>query len=138
MILTNPLVSLTSMTLIFLLSLILGLVTFIPFLLLLNWGAYFTVYIKGQSIKANMFVELATDIAHLLSFFLRINIQLIRLVIFAGVSYTYSELYLELVYPYINTNVTDLIKQLPYNNIHITINNLILIIAHILFEIGHF
>lgn len=130
-VLINPLTTITSLSLIFALSLIVSIVIAIPFLLLFNWGAYLTIYIKGQSIKANMLVELATDMAHLLSFFLRINIQLIRLVIFAGVSYTYSELYLELVYPYLNTT----------NSIfssYVLLTNLISMVAHLLFEIGHF
>ena len=118
-------------------AVIISLVAIIPLLLLLNWGTYTPIYVKGQSIKKNIIFELLTDIIHLLSFFLRINIQLIRVVIFAGVSYTYSELYLELIYPYILTDFTQITSLALWLDLYTATTAICEGTAHLLFEIGH-
>jgi hypothetical protein len=114
-----------------------GFVALIPVILIINWGAYTSSYVKGQSIKANPFIELTTDLVHLLSFFLRINVQLIRVVIFGVTSYTYSELYLELAYGYGIIDITQFNSWAAWSSPHLALSSLLGLIAHLFFELGH-
>lgn len=113
---------------------LLYLVALIPFNLIYNWGAYFPIYIKGQSIKKNILFELLTDYIHLLSFFLRINIQLIRLVIITCVFYMYNEMYIEFIYPTLNstTHQTGVLGFI-YTGASFTLK----LLANLLYEVGH-
>lgn len=115
-------------------SLLLYLVALIPINLIYNWGAYFPVYIKGQSIKKNVFVELATDYIHLLSFFLRINIQLIRLVIITCVFYMYNEMYVEFIYPTLSSSVAD---SSVLGHVYAGAGFALKLIANLLYEVAH-
>lgn len=116
------------------LSSLLYLVALIPINLVYNWGAYFPIYIKGQSIKKNIFVELATDYIHLLSFFLRINIQLIRVVIITCVFYMYNEMYVEFIYPTLSATT-------PHHGvmgyIYVGAGFALKLVANLLYEVGH-
>lgn len=106
-------------------------VLFITIFLKLNWGFYTPIYIKGQSVKKNILIEFITDILHLFSFFLRIYVQLIRVIIIFTTLYLYSELYIEL----------DL--YIHYNNSYesYTLSSLLgeflEKISHLFFELGH-
>lgn len=115
-------------------SLLLYLVALIPVNLIYNWGAYFPIYIKGQSIKKNVFVELMTDYIHLLSFFLRINIQLIRLVIITCVFYMYNEMYVEFIYPTLSSSIED---PSIFGYIYAGAGFALKLIANLLYEVGH-
>lgn len=128
--------SLTTLRMLYLTSigLLLYLVALLPINLMYNWGAYFPIYIKGQSIKKNIFVELMTDYIHLLSFFLRINIQLIRLVIITCVFYMYNEMYVEFIYPTLNSS-TPHAGFLGY--IYTGAAFALKLTANLLYEVGH-
>lgn len=115
-------------------SALLYLVALIPINLIYNWGAYFPIYIKGQSIKKNVFVELVTDYIHLLSFFLRINIQLIRVVIITCVFYMYNEMYVEFIYPTLNS-ASSHHGALGY--IYAGAGFALKLTANLLYEVGH-
>lgn len=111
---------------------LLYLVILLPLNLSYNWGFYTFIYIKGQSIKKNILFELLTDYIHLLSFFLRINIQLIRVLIILLVFYMYNDLYVELVYPTLNLNNLN-----NTNFIYIGFYFILKLLAHMLYEISH-
>ena len=89
-------------------------VILIPLSLLFNWGFYAPIYVKGQSIKKFLLIEVVTDYIHFISFFLRINIQLIRLVILSAVFYMYNEMYYEFIYPEYNFNNLNIIQTSDY------------------------
>lgn len=128
--------SLTTLRFLYLTSigLLLYLVALLPINLIYNWGAYFPIYVKGQSIKKNIFVELMTDYIHLLSFFLRINIQLIRLVIITCVFYMYNEMYVEFIYPTLNAS-SDLGGTLGY--LYAGAAFALKLAANLIYEVGH-
>jgi hypothetical protein len=71
----------------------------IPCYLIFSYGAYFIAYIKGGSLKKNIFFEFLTDSLNLLSFFLRINIQFIRIALILFMFILYDEQYYSMVYP---------------------------------------
>lgn len=118
-------------------AVLVALVVAIPFLLIGNWGAYTTAYIKGQSTSANIVSEMLTDVVHLISFFLRINIQLIRVVIIAGTSYTLYELYYEGSSDAV-LDLTDALNNATLFDLPFTLNAIIGATFHLLFELGHF
>jgi hypothetical protein len=47
-------------------------------------------------------MELVTDLINLVSYFSRIFLQLVRLVIILGTFFLYNEVYLEYIYPTLN------------------------------------
>jgi uncharacterized membrane protein YkgB len=75
-----------------------------------------------------------TDYIHLLSFFLRINIQLIRLVIITCVFYMYNEMYVEFIYPTLSSSVADS-SVLGY--IYAGAGFALKLIANLLYEVAH-
>jgi hypothetical protein len=75
-----------------------------------------------------------TDYIHLLSFFLRINIQLIRLVIITCVFYMYNEMYIEFIYPTLASYPADTsVMGLVYAGAGF----LLKFTANLLYEVGH-
>ena len=114
-------------------------VLFIPIYLLYSYGFYFLIYIRGSSLKKNFFFELLMDILNLLSFFLRINIQFIRVLLITFVFITYDEQYYDFVYPWYNT------FSFSNNNLNnftdYVFNSLLIIISFLLkflYELTHF
>jgi hypothetical protein len=61
--------------------LLVSLVILIPFYILKNYGSYYLAFLRGGGSKKSIFVEFFNDIMGVFSFFIRINIQLIRLLI---------------------------------------------------------
>lgn len=106
----------------------------LPLNLMYNWGSYFSVFIKGQSIKKDIFFEWLTDYIHVLSFFLRINIQLIRLVIITLVFYAYNTLYIELLHPTIGNSTGG---SGSFYEFYASVLHFIQVCANFLYEIGH-
>ena len=114
------------------------LVVLIPISLLFNWGFYATIYVKGQSIKKNLIIEVLTDYIHFISFFLRINIQLIRLVILSAVFYMYNEMYYEFIYPEYNFNSLLYTPIYFSDYIYIGLESIYIIVFNVIYEISHF
>lgn len=73
-----------------------------PLSLIYNWGTYFTIYIKGEATMANLLGQVIMDYFYIISFFLRINLQFIRIVVLSGVFIMYNEFYFEFIYPIYN------------------------------------
>lgn len=100
----------------------------IPFMLLLNYRAFFMTYIRGNVGLKPLLMELVLDYINLIAFFLRFNIQLIRIIIITAIFFLYNELFEEFIYPnYYTINYTNF-----------TLTNLILIFANMIYEVGHF
>lgn len=114
------------------------LVILIPTSLLFSWGFYSPIYVKGQSIKKNLIIEVLTDYIHFISFFLRINIQLIRLVILSAVFYMYNEMYYEFIYPQYNFNSLLYTPVYFSDYVYIGLESIYIITFNVIYEIGHF
>lgn len=119
-------------------AIIVTIVILIPLSLLFNWGFYAPIYIKGQSIKKNLLIEFFTDYIHFISFFLRINIQLIRLVILSSIFYMYNEMYYEFIHPIYNLNVLYFTPVYFSDYLYIGLESIFIIILNIFYEISHF
>lgn len=61
--------------------LVVFIVVVIPFYILKNYGAYYLAFLRGSGSKKSFLWELFNDLVGVFSFFVRINIQLIRLLI---------------------------------------------------------
>lgn len=100
----------------------------IPLMLLLNYRAFFMTYIRGNVGLKPLLMELVLDYINLIAFFLRFNIQLIRILIITAIFFLYNELFEELIYPMYG----------HFNYININLTTLILFFANLLYEVGHF
>jgi len=100
----------------------------IPSMLLLNYRAFFMTYIRGNVGLKPLLFELVLDYINLIAFFLRFNIQLIRIIIITAIFFLYNELFEEFIYPNYDLNVT----------VTFSLSNLILIFANMIYEVGHF
>jgi hypothetical protein len=97
-------------------------------MLLLNYRAFFMTYIRGNVGLKPLLFELILDYINLIAFFLRFNIQLIRIIIITAIFFLYNELFEEFIYPNYDLNLT----------LNITLTNLVLIFANMIYEVGHF
>ena len=109
-------------------SLLIFLLFGIPVMLLINYRAFFMTYIRGNVGLKPLLMELVLDYINLIAFFLRFNIQLIRILIITAIFFLYNELFEEFIYPNYTYNV----------NININLTSLILLFANMLYEVGHF
>lgn len=100
----------------------------IPTMLLLNYRAFFMTYIRGNVGLKPLLFELILDYINLIAFFLRFNIQLIRIIIITAIFFLYNELFEEFIYPNYDLNLT----------LNITLTNVVLIFANMIYEVGHF
>jgi len=74
----------------------------IPTFLLLDHGFYFILFLKGSANSLIILYEILLDYINIIAYFLRIFIQLVRLlIIFIGL-YTFNELFIEYYYYYFN------------------------------------
>ena len=113
-------------------------VLLIPFYLLFSYGAYFIAYVKGGSLKKSILFEFLADSLNLLSFFLRINIQFIRIALILFMFILYDEQYYSMVYPWYNTsnlnsNLNNFSDYLYYYT-----SMILIIILRGLYELAHF
>lgn len=100
----------------------------IPMMLLLNYRAFFMAYIRGNVGLKPLLMELVLDYINLIAFFLRFNIQLIRILIITAIFFLYNELFEEFLYINYLNSLTD----------QITIFDFIIVFANMLYEVGHF
>lgn len=89
-------VFITFIILLYIVLLMVFLIICIPFSLLFNYGFFLPYYLRGSSNIAFFFYEIFLDYVNIVSFFLRISIQFIRIFLILLTIYTYNELYLEL------------------------------------------
>ena len=74
-------------------------VLIIPVYLIYSYGIFYIAYIRGSSLKKNIFFELLVDGLNLTSYFLRINIQFIRIFLVIAMFFLYDEQYYDFVIP---------------------------------------
>lgn len=109
-------------------SLLIFLLFGVPTMLLLNYRGFFMTYIRGNVGLKPLLFELILDYINLIAFFLRFNIQLIRIIIITAIFFLYNELFEEFIYPNYDLTLTT----------NLTLSNLILIFANMIYEVGHF
>jgi hypothetical protein len=106
----------------------------IPLNILLDYGFYFSIYIRGCSSSLLIYYEIILDYINILAYWLRIIIQLIRLVVILVTFYTFNEMYIEYYYYYIFLfNSLSLSHQISYN----FILNISYFLIHWFFEFWH-
>jgi hypothetical protein len=115
---------------------LLSLILAISVYLINNYGFFFIIYLKGSTSKNSINMELVTDLINLVSYFSRIFLQLVRLVIILGTFFLYNEVYLEYIYPTLNYTI-----YTPSSILDVVVVSLqiqLKIILHFLYELVHF
>lgn len=74
-----------------------------PITLLFHFGFYFIINLKGAAANLSLLYELVLDYINVLSFFLRLNVQLVRIVIIGVIYVMYNEVILSYSYTYAPT-----------------------------------
>lgn len=108
-----------------------------PISLIYNWGTYFTIYIKGESTMGNLLGQVVMDYFYVVSFFLRINLQFLRLVVLSGVFIVYNEFYFEFIYPVYNFELNSITITNWTDYTLIGIKMILTIIFRFIYELGH-
>lgn len=98
-----------------------------PLQLLLNYGFYFIISLKGASNTKVFLVEFLFDCINILAYFLRICIQLVRLVIMFLTYFMYAELYSTYTFDTCSVSYTECT----------TLTDYFTFILRFLFEINH-
>ena len=85
----------------------------IPLNMIYDYGCYFTFYLRGGSTSSIFFYEITMDYLNLISYFLRILMQLVRLIFIIGTLCEFNEFYLNFFnfffnFFFINTVYTNL------------------------------
>lgn len=117
--------------------LLLGTIILWPVSLIYNWGAYFTIYIKGESTLPNLLGQVVMDYFYVVSFFLRINLQFLRLVVLSGVFIVYNEFYFEFIYPIYNFEAVNFTPQSWEDYAFIAFRSVVIAILRFIYELGH-
>jgi len=108
----------------------------IPVSILLDYGFFFIVYIRGCSNTSLLVYEILLDYINIIGYFTRIYIQLIRLVVIFITFYQFNELYIENFYFYYYFYKSSNILILNYS--YQLIFSLLLFLLHWFYEIIHF
>ena len=118
------------------LILFVSVIVILPISIIYDYRAFFISFIRGSSTNSSFLFELVLDYLHLVSFFLRINIQLIRILILTVFFAMYNELYIEYIYDLYNSNYTN-----PTNFSEFTVYYFIKLFStffYMMYEISHF
>lgn len=118
-------------------ALLLGVILLWPISLIYNWGAYFTIYIKGESTLPNLLGQVVMDYFYVVSFFLRINLQFLRPVVLSGVFIVYNEFYFEFIYPTYNFESVSFTPQSWEDYGFIVFRSVIVAMLRFVYELGH-
>lgn len=102
----------------------------VPFVMLYNFGFYFVINIRGGATTLSCFYDLSLDFVNLLSFVLRLCIQLVRIIVI-GVTYQmYNHLFLEYQYMIVSISWSELSEAT-------TLNELVVAWIRLIFEVAH-
>lgn len=102
----------------------------IPVTMLFNFGFYAIISIRGGATTLSYLYELILDYVNLVSFALRICIQLVRVVVIGVTYYMYNHLFF--VYQYLSLPLTGFIEVYS-----IELSQISLMWARLIFEVGH-
>ena len=116
-----------NLMLVFTLMLVLILIL-IPTSMVFNFGFYFLISIRGGATTLSFLYELILDFINLTSFYLRICIQLLRLVIIGVTYYGYNHL----IFTY-----NFFLFSFFYSDFFINSSDIMLFIIRLIFEVGH-
>lgn len=118
--------------------LLIFIVVVIPIMLLLDWGFHFISYLRGASDKYYSIFELVYDYITAVTFFLRINIQLIRLLIGAFVFSFFDQYFLEGMCAEYRNTINFIKNNSEYYDAHLLyINYFYYYFFRTIYEIGH-
>lgn len=111
------------------LALVISLVS-IPTSMIYNFGFYFVVFIRGGASSLSFLYELILDYINIISFLLRLLIQLVRIIVIGVIYYMYNHLFF--VYQYVRTPTT-------YGSSYYlaTLDGTVATWLRLVFEIGH-
>lgn len=107
-----------------------GILLSIPTTMLYNFGFYFIINIRGGATTLSYLYELVLDYVNLVSFALRLCIQLVRIIVIGVVYYMYNHLFF--VYQYLVTPVSSTALQTTF-----TLSSSLITWARLVFEVGH-
>ena len=94
-----------------------------PLTALYNFGFYFIINIKGSAVSLSYIYELVQDNINLLSFFLRVYIQLVRLITITVTYFGYNHLVLT--------------YNFTISNFNLSLNSFVLAFVRFAFELVH-
>lgn len=104
------------------------LLTFIPTSLLINFGFFLVVSLRGASASLSVLYELTLDYINLVSYYLRLCVQLVRLVIITVTFYGYNHLIVTYSYIFHYSSAQEIITgSLPLTSMAL----------RLVFEAGH-
>jgi hypothetical protein len=86
---------------------------FIPTKLIYDMGYSYIIFLKGSGVSESLFKEYIADSINLLSYYLRVVIQFVRIIIILSLFFMYHELYEHYVLPY---------NSLPLENFNTELN----------------
>ena len=116
---------------VFFFVLLLGIIVHILLNLVFNMGYYLSSFIKGAGDNKSIIYNLLFDYVNILSFHLRVLVQLVRIIVIYGTYYQLVLLYNEFSYSY------SYINNLSYSYESYSTMSYILIYIRVVFEIGH-
>jgi hypothetical protein len=102
----------------------------IPTTMVYNFGFYFIISIRGGATTLSYIYELILDYVNLISFALRLCIQLVRVVVIGVTYYMYNHLFF--VYNYLVSPSTSSV----FNGLF-TLTSYLIMWARLIFEVGH-
>lgn len=105
---------------------------FIPLILILEYGFYGIIFVRGSSSSTLVTYEFLLDYINLTAYFLRISIQMIRIIVILVTYFTFNELFLEYYYVFYNKSITTNFLEKSF-----FLNNGIFFLLHLIFEILH-
>ena len=110
---------------------------FIPTKLLHDMGYAYIIFLKGSSTSKIFLKEYVADSISLLSYYLRVIIQFVRIIILLVLFFTYHELYEHYVLPFNSFSLEDFSLEFNLNLFFIT-SFLVKFILYWLYECVHF
>ena len=109
----------------------------IPLFILYDEGFYFLAFLRGSASKNSLFWEFIIDYMNTISFFLRINIQLIRILIITIFFLVYNEFYDSNIILIYNNSIDK--HNFSFANYYVFfLNKIFHYILYFLFELSHF
>ena len=102
----------------------------IPTTMVYNFGFYFIISIRGGATTLSYIYELILDYVNLISFALRLCIQLVRVVVIGVTYYMYNHLFF--VYNYLVMPSSGVVMSSSFE-----LSNMLLMWARLIFEVGH-
>lgn len=100
----------------------------VPTIMLYNFGFYFIMSVRGSSVSLSSLYELVLDYINFISFYLRLCIQLVRLVIITVTFYGYNHLFLTYNFDVYSVSVSNIITDST---------TLTVMLLRLVFEAGH-